>query len=325
MPEDFENNIAIKHDIATNLNQRLNKARTLLPDVVAMSGVTDPYQGAEKKYENTRQCLEVLQKYGYPVHIITKSGLVLRDLDLLQAIAEKNWCTVSITITSTDNAKARFLEKRSPTPEKRFKVIEEIKSKAPEIQTGVLAIPIVPCITDAQEELEGLYQRTRESNADYLLFAAGMTMHDTQALYFLSHLAHTFPDLIPQYESLFGFEYNDKQYKGSMSPVSSYMKEKSQLMLNLNKKYDLPYRIKRFIPKDYRNVNYQIAEMLLNEAYDAQLVGKEYQSLHWAGQNIQNLDMSIVQLHQFGQLETIDNLENDILRKVEGILMQITQ
>lgn len=325
MPEDFENNITIKKDLVLSLDQRLTKARTLLPDVVAMSGVTDPYQPAEKKYENTRQCLQVLLKHGYPVHIITKSDLVLRDLDLLQAIAEKNWCTVSVTITTTDEAKARFLEKRSPIPEKRFRIIEEIKAKAPNIQTGVLAMPIVPYLSDNKEELEKLYQRTKETKADYLIFAAGMTIHDTQALYFLSHISKEFPDLIPGYEKLYGLKYDSKQYLGSMIPVESYMKEKIQMLLELNKKYELPYRIKRFIPKDHRHVNYQVAEKLLNEAYDLQLADKPHENIHWAGQNIQNLDIPITQLHQFGQLNTIRNLEGDILRKVGTMLKEITQ
>lgn len=320
MPEDFENEIAIKKDLATLLNQRLTKAKTLLPDVVALSGVTDPYQAAEKKYKNTRQCLEVLLKHGYPVHIITKSELVFRDLDLLQAIAEKNWCTISVTITTTDEAKARFLEKRSPSPEKRFKVIEEIKAKAPSVQVGVLAIPVIPYFTDTKEELEKLYAKAKKVSADYLLFGGGMTMHDAQALYFLKQVSHEYPELIPKYEELFNFKYNQDKYTGAMVPSAAYMQEKNQMMLELNQKYELPYRIKRYIPKDYRQVNYHLAEKLLNESYDLQLAGKDYDALYWAGQNIQNLDISLVQLQQFGQLNTVKNLEDDILVKVEKYL-----
>lgn len=323
MPENFENNIRVKEGIAQQLNQRLTKSRTLLPDVVALSGVTDPYQGAEKKYESTRQCLQVLLKHGYPVHIITKSDLVLRDLDLLQAIAEKNWCAVSITITTTNENKAKFLEKRSPAPDKRFAVIEKIKHQAPNVQTGVLAIPTIPYFTDSQEELEKLYERTKETNADYLLFGGGMTMHDTQALYFLKHVAKEYPEVIPKYEKLFDFQYNVEKYTGSMTPNSKYMKETNQMMLALNKAYGLPYRIKRFVPKDYRQINYQIAETLLNEAYDLQLAGKEFQNIYWAGQNIQNLDVSLSQLYQFGQLETVKNLQGNVLKKVENQLKEL--
>ncbi len=86
LPTDFENDIIIKKDVSSMLDKRLTNARALLPDVVAFSGACDPYQPAEAKFKNTRQCLEVLEKHKYPVHIITKSKLVLRDLDLLEKI-----------------------------------------------------------------------------------------------------------------------------------------------------------------------------------------------------------------------------------------------
>ena len=112
LPTDFENKITIKNNVAVLLDNRLTRARTLLPDVVVLSGTTDPYQPSEKKYRNTRQCLEILLKHKYPVHIITKSTMVLEDLEILEAIGKESWCTVSLTITTPKKRNSKVFRKR---------------------------------------------------------------------------------------------------------------------------------------------------------------------------------------------------------------------
>lgn len=323
-PEDFENEIIIKKDLAGELYKTLSRSRKLLPDVIALSGVTDPYQGAEKKYENTRKCLEVLHQFGFPVHIVTKSDLVLRDIELLNEIGKRSWCTVSVSITTTDDVRSKFLENRSPLPEKRFKIIETLKDKAPNVQTGVLLIPIVPYLTDSKEDLEALFERSKKVGADYLLFSPGMTMHDTQANYFLKKLDKEHPELIPAYEKLFSFEYEAGNYKGTEAPTSAYQKEKSVLLLGLSQKYQLPYRMKRFIPNDFRRVNYIIAEKLLNTAYDLQLAGKNFTDHFKAGNSIQNLSDSLQNYHLYNQLDELDFLKGELKEQVKNWLEELT-
>ncbi len=144
MPADFENDIVVKQHVGTMLDQRLSRARTLLPDVVGLGGVTDCYQAAETKFGNTRACLEVLAKHRYPVHLATKSALVLRDGALLDEIGRDSWCSVSFTVTTVDDKTARFLDNRSPPPAKRLETLRELKQSHPHIHAGVLAIPLVP-------------------------------------------------------------------------------------------------------------------------------------------------------------------------------------
>jgi DNA repair photolyase len=151
LPTDFDNTILVKKNIGPMLDKRLTNARTLLPDVAGTGGTTDPYQPAEKKYENTRQCLEVFARHRYPVLIGTKSNLVLRDLDLLEMIGENSWCTVGITITTTDPEKAKFLETSAPSPEARLNTIRSIKGKTKHVQVGVWLIPVVPFLTDSEQ------------------------------------------------------------------------------------------------------------------------------------------------------------------------------
>jgi DNA repair photolyase len=95
LPFDFENDIVVKTNIGPVLDRRLTNARKLLPDIVGLGGTTDPYQPAEAVYHNSRSCLEVLAKHRYPAHVITKSRLVLEDMDLLERIGQDTWCAVS--------------------------------------------------------------------------------------------------------------------------------------------------------------------------------------------------------------------------------------
>ena len=293
MPEDFENKIVVKKDVGKMLDKRLSNARTFLKDVVGMGGVTDSYQPAEKIFENTCQCLEVLVKHQYPVHLATKSILVLRDLELLDEIGKNSWCCVSFTIPATNREIAKFLDKRSPSPSRRFEALEQVKQNSRYIQAGVLLIPLVPYLGDSNEDLERLVQSTKDSGADYLLFGGGMTLQDRQAQWFLKHLSGSFPELIPKYEQLYGFSYNPEQYNGNYTPQLDYLLPKHRKLFELCEKYQLPFRIKRFVPNDYRKTNYLVAEKLLNEAYERQMLGKYWNNLFWAGQNIQNLTESV--------------------------------
>lgn len=312
LPSDFENDIIVKTNVGEMLDKRLSKARTLLPDIVGTGGTTDCYQPAEKEFKNTRQCLEVLAKHKYPVLVGTKSTLVLRDLDILDQIGQNTWSCVSLTITTTNAKTARFLETRAPSPQERFKVISTIKQKAKNIQVGVWLIPVVPFLTDSDEDLETMIRTSKESGADYIILGGGMTLRDSQALWFLQHLKNKFPELITKYETLYGFKYDPNNYTGSYGPTGNYSKKINQRCFELCKKYHLPYRIKRFIPDDYRKMNYLLAEQLLNKAYELQALGKAHSQIFWAGQNIQNLKESIVEIAKRGELKKIRNVDEKI-------------
>lgn len=229
LPVNFENKIIIKNNIRSLLDTRLSKARTLRPDVVVLSGTTDPYQAAEKKYENTLQCLEVLLKHKYPVHICTKSSLILRDLEILNEIGRNSWCTVSVTITTPQKEKALFLEKLAPPPDDRFNVIKTIKEKTKFIQSGLLLIPTIPFITDNDHDLLKMIEKTKQSKADYLLFGGGMTLRDIQGTWFLNHLIKEYPELLKKYEELYSFKFDGSGYNGNYEIKGTYSKN-----INLN-------------------------------------------------------------------------------------------
>ncbi len=322
LPDDFENKIIIKKNADILLEKRLKNARKSLIDVIGIGGTTDPYQKAETIYKITRKCLEVILKYKFPVHIATKSPLILNDLELLEHIGKESWCTVSVTITTTDNKIAKFLEKRVPLPEKRFEIIKTIKEKTKHIQAGVLFIPVVPFLTDSEENIKNLLKKANESRADYVLFGGGMTMRDLQALWFLKHLKKEYPELIPLYEKVYSFKYNESSYTGTYEPVADYYLKPARYFLKYSREYNINWRIKRFIPQDYRKYNYIVSEELFNIAYERQITGRYWKPFYWAGYNIQNLKESIVEIVKRKELRTIKGIGPRLEKYIIELLNQ---
>ncbi len=310
--------IYIKKDPASMLDLRIERARTLLPDIVAMSGVCDPYQPAEKKYRKTRGCLEILAKHRWPVHILTKSALVERDIDILSDIAKDTWASVTFTITASDSNMAKFLEPNAFLPEERFEALSRIKRKNPHIQAGIAAMPIVPYIEDNMENITALAKSAKEAGADYFIFSPGLTMDDDQAVKFLNLLVKRFPGHIPGYEELYGFKYSPEAYTGTYGPKKSYSIKLSKQIFEVLEEYGLPYRIKRFIPSGYRRLNYILAGKLLDRAFRSQYDGKAWSNMHWAGQNIGNLKESIADIAGRGELRKITNVDD----MIESFIME---
>jgi DNA repair photolyase len=180
---DFDHTIYIKTDVGVVLNHRIKHARTP-PDVVAIGGTCDAYQPAEARYKNTRQCLDVLLRYNYPVFISTKSTLILRDLDLLSQIAKESWCAIGVTIITLDEKICKFLEPNAPSADERIEVISEVKKDYPEIQVGVNFIPIVPLLCDSDGNMESVVKATKERGANFIFFST-MTMRNNQAKWFM--------------------------------------------------------------------------------------------------------------------------------------------
>lgn len=312
MHEDFGENIIVKKDAADMLDKRISNARTLKPDIVAIGGAGDAYQPAEKKYRNTQKCLEVLHKHNYPVFISTKSDMLKQDLQLLDDIGNNSWCCISLTITSTKSEITAFLEPGAASPEKRFSLISHIKTKYKNIQAGVSFIPIVPFFSDSDSELENMVRLTKESGADYILFGGGTTLSDKQAVWFLNHIQKNYPQKIEGYEKIYRFKYNRVFYNGQYGPDNKYSTEIHKKLFVLCKEYDLNFRIKRFIPEDFRKYNYFLSEIFLNKAYERQMNNIKSTNLFWAGMNIQNLKESIIDIAQRNELQTIRNVNADI-------------
>jgi DNA repair photolyase len=307
--EDFENEVIIKTNFDTKLDQRFTRARTLLPDVIAPGGVNDAYQPIEKEIEHTRKVLQVISKHQFPINIATKSNLIVRDIDILQKIANDTWCTVGFSITTTNQELASFLEPHSSPPSLRFEALKNIKKQAPNIQTGTYFIPIIPFIEDDDENLEEVIKQSKTSGADFVLFSPGLTLRDSQADFFFKKLKNSkYKKVLKPLLDL---------YRGQIYPPVDYVRNLHTKLLNISEKYNMPIRVKRWIPSDYRKWNYKISELLLNKEYiDTLRTGKSNKTMMWAGLNLNNLDESILDIFKRGELSQLKNFANNIIEFV---------
>src|SRR3979411_805772 len=142
---DFETKLFAKPD-APHLLERELSASGYVPKPVAIGTNTDPYQPIERRYEVMRRILEVLDKAGHPVGIVTKSSLVLRDLDILARMAERNLAKVALSVTTLDPKLARIMEPRAPTPTRRLEALRQLSDAG--VPTMVMVAPIIPAIND---------------------------------------------------------------------------------------------------------------------------------------------------------------------------------
>ena len=142
---DFESKIVVKTDAPELLEAELSSPKWK-PQVIIMSGVTDPYQPVERELRITRKCLEVLAKFRNPVVIITKNRLVTRDVDFLGELASYNASAVNVSVTSLDPELQRMLEPRTSSPSARLQAVATLRAAG--IPVGVMVAPIIPGLTD---------------------------------------------------------------------------------------------------------------------------------------------------------------------------------
>ena len=159
---DFEQNIMVKEDAPHLLRRELSLPKWK-PQVLAMSGVTDPYQPIERRLKLTRQCLEVLACYRNPVGIITKNQLITRDLDYLSQLNEFSCIAVFISLTTLDNEIRRVMEPRTSPPSTRLKTIERLARQG--IPVGTLIAPVIPGLTD--HEIPSLIKAAADAGAQF--------------------------------------------------------------------------------------------------------------------------------------------------------------
>jgi len=223
---DFEQKIYVKQHAAGLLRHELRRVK---PDEsIALGTATDPYQPAERRYEVTRGILEEFTRHrGFELGIVTKSNLIVRDLDVLQDVAKTNRLSVHITVTTLDANLARILEPRAPRPDLRLDAVRVLAQAG--LRVGVSCCPVVPGITDAPKDLEGVIRAAADAGADYV-FANPLFLKPSSAAVFLPFLEQNFPQLVDSYR---------KRYQDRAFLPPTYPKRLSELISRLKEKYKL--------------------------------------------------------------------------------------
>ncbi len=192
---------------------------------IAIGTATDPYQPAEREYGVTRACLEELAKReGLSISIITKSNQIVRDLDVLQSIAERSDLAIDITVTTMRPRLARLLEPRAPQPNLRLAAVKELHEAG--LAVGVSASPLLPGITDGEGELEAVAAAAKEAGAQWF-FSGVLFLMPSSAKQFLPFVREKFPRLAKQYEDWYRKNgYAPEEYRRKASERVARIREK---------------------------------------------------------------------------------------------------
>lgn len=223
---EFEQKIYVKQHAADLLRSELRRVKP--GESIALGTATDPYQPAERRYEVTRGILEEFARHrGFELGIVTKSNLIVRDLDLLREISRNNALSVHMTVTTLKVELARILEPRAPRPDLRLDAVRQLSAAG--ITVGVSCSPVLPGITDSPADLEALVSAAASAGARHI-FANPLFLKPCSAAVFLPFIEQQFPKLAESYRQ----RYQDRAF---LPP--SYGKRIAQLVARFREKYGI--------------------------------------------------------------------------------------
>jgi DNA repair photolyase len=311
--DEFSHMIKIK----ANAPQLLRKALTRVSVDMVFTG---DYQPAERKFMLSRQMLEVCLQLEFPVFVLTRSPLVLRDLDLFQAINQRSRAVVAFSIISTPESpeypNISKLEGFAPTADKRFMAMEQLAKAG--ILTGTVAMPLLPGLCDVDLNLQTLAKWTSGHGGRFIL-GGGLTLADQQKEFFMSVLRKNLPDLLSIYTRLY--------------PAGSYSQAKSWRQTGLRirnycQQEGISDRMPRpVIPVEKRSLNKRIVEQFANQCYSMELENASnqrvwaYRKAAWAIEDLEQ-DVGLI-YRQMGLrgLESIPNISHQLAKEIEMLLI----
>jgi DNA repair photolyase len=196
---DFEREIVVKVNVPELLRAELARP-SWKRELVALGTNTDPYQWVESRYRMMPEILEALEAAETPVSVLTKSPLVMRDVDLYERMAKRLPVSVNLSVPTLDEEAWRATEPHTPSPSARLDAVAELRRRG--IDSGVLIAPLMPGVNDTPEQVQPIVDRAREAGATFL---GGVALHlrDEVRDVFFAWLQAKRPDLLPRYEKLY--------------------------------------------------------------------------------------------------------------------------
>jgi len=250
---DFETKLFAKPDTAKLLERELAKPSYKVR-VIAIGTNTDPYQPIEKEWRIMRGILEVLNKANHPVAIVTKSAMILRDLDILREMAGKNLVRVGISVTTLDRKLARTMEPRAATPPRRLETIHALSEAG--IQTAVMAAPLIPALND--HELERILESAKAAGAaeaSYVILRLPLEVSPLFRDWLLQHYPDRYRHVMSLVRSMRGGKDYDAEFGKRMKGAGPYAWqiarrfEMAAKRLGLTRR-SMPLRDDLFVPPD---------------------------------------------------------------------------
>lgn len=234
--KDYFNDIYVKTNIVDELEKQLYKDNWKR-EVINIGGITDSYQPVEKKYKLMPEILKLLIKYKTPAIISTKSDLILRDFDLIDQLSRITYINIATSITTVNNITVKKIEPGASTIDKRFNVLKEFsKTNA---STGLHVMPIVPFITDNEDNFNIMFSKAKDCNVDYVLCGV-LYLRGATRNHFIKFIEIEYPSLINNYKELYKTGGANKEYKNKLYSMVNKIRDK----YNLSNSYMKPQKEK---------------------------------------------------------------------------------
>ncbi|RLF57224.1 MAG: hypothetical protein DRN37_06810 [Thermoplasmata archaeon] len=264
----FGEDVVVKVNAIDVLRKELNQRRKrplkrsyMMPG----GGVGDSYQPVEEKYQLTRKTLHLLHEHCFPVHMLTKSTLIRRDMGILKRSNEQSRAIVSFSFSSVDDRMGAIFEPGVPPPSERLHTLSLFKKEG--ISCGMFLLPVIPFITDTPTLMEEAVRKAKEVGVDFIIFG-GMTLKEGRQMeYFFRTLEAQYPELIPRYRDI---------YRGNRwgNPDERYTRDIHVTFNRIAKKYHIPLRIPPSLYVDILDENDRVIVMLEHIDYLLKLEGK---------------------------------------------------
>jgi DNA repair photolyase len=297
---EFGEDIAVKANAIEVLRRELDPKRRRKPlarsYIMLGGGVGDSYQPIEKKYQLTRRALQLICESGFPVHVLTKSTLVTRDVDILKAVNEHSRAVVSFSFSSVDDRTSAVVEPRVPPPSERLDALRFFKSQG--IACGMFLLPVIPGVTASPELLEEAVAKASGVGVDFIIFG-GMTLKEgRQKGYFEEKIKDHYPRLEPEYRRI---------YRGSKwgEPVPEYADSLNRTFGVIARRHKMPMRMPPALYRDILGENDLVVVILEQIDYLLRMRG-ERSPFGWAAYSISQV------------AEPLSDLKGD-LRKLKGV------
>ena len=201
--ENFDGEVLVKANAIKLLRRELASKR--VKGTIGTGSMNDPYMPLEAEVNLTGRALDVIAEFRFPVHVMTKSDMVLRDLDTLCQI-NRVYAAVSFTITTADDELGQKLEPGAPPVSERFRAMKVLADHG--IHTGVSMMPILPFIEDDEDNVRRIVELAQAHGASYIIPWFGMSLRARQRTYYYGKLDELFPGLRREYERMFGNQYH---------------------------------------------------------------------------------------------------------------------
>lgn len=224
--------VSAKSNAVPILKKQLkNRIRRNERGIIVLGSAADPYPLLEAELKLTREVLGIIKRYKFPLHLCTKSTLILRDMDILRDINELSilphdlkdimdfGVIISFSFSTLNDDIAQILEPGAPSPIKRLETMKKFSEAG--FKTGIINMPIIPCLSDSEKEIEEMVNASKNYGAHYVLYG-GLTLYgnapdDCKTLYF-NFLKKNYPDFLPEYENLFnGSIASSKRYQNNLT------------------------------------------------------------------------------------------------------------